>query len=328
MYIVLPRALFLPILVLAWAGTTELACQAQGLPNTNFGKFVHQPGDNQYEERAQRERHAPSASVQRVINQNQSAAAAAGQAAAAAAARPAWVPTPAPQMPDTSVQPIVSDEPIKPAGFPPLPDRPDLPVTSAWARAASGPPNMGGIANNSGGGDNGGFNRRVQGVHEHYYHYMPGACIKQSAQPASDSPGPGPSAAPSSGGGGGGGSSGGGGNAGGTHGYYKCGTPDSYAVSTNRRAPAASGEPGLNPRLDSVQRAEPPTPVVVSQPATQEISSQDLSLPDDDYNAQNPSTTNTKNRRMGQTVGRNAKRAMYRVGTRAFYTGTSLLHYH
>lgn len=85
------------------------------LPPTNMGKFVHTPGDNQYSDRTQLERH------------------------------PVYVPPPqphgggrmqlmrAPAGPkiDVSVEPISCDEPIAPALFPPFPDRLDLPISSS-----------------------------------------------------------------------------------------------------------------------------------------------------------------------------------------------------
>ena len=322
MNIVLPRFLFVPVLALGLSALYVPSCQAQALPNTNFGKFVHQPGDNQYEEKAQRERHAPPPQP-RVFMQGGG-----GGAQGAAAMRPVWVPTPAPRLPDISIEPIVADEPIKPAGFPPLPDRPDLPVTSAWARAASGAAGVGGSGDSGsgGGGNNGGFNRKLQGTHEHYNHYMPGACIKQDPHPASGDSGGSSSPSPSSSSS----SSSGGGNASGTHGYYKCTAPEYYGSNTGGASKQArpQGEPGLDSRLNGLQRPEAPTTVTVTQPTTQDVGSTDLSLPDDDYNSQNPNTQNGRGRRFGSRLQRNAQQVMFRAATPLLYGGGNMLRMH
>ncbi len=93
------------------------------LPPTNMGQFVHQPGDNQYTNQTQAERHGA------VMVPASSAVA---PAAAPSSPNVAYRPTPAAPKPDISLLPIVADEPIKPAGFPPLPDRLDLPDTRCW----------------------------------------------------------------------------------------------------------------------------------------------------------------------------------------------------
>lgn len=329
MYIVLPRASFVPILAIFASASFAAASYAQGLPNTNFGKFVHQPGDNQYEEKAQRERHSPPPAPRVFMPSG-------GGSVQSAQPRPAWVPTPAPRLPDTSVLPIVADEPIKPAGFPPLPDRLELPVAaSAWARANSAPA----AAQQGGGGGNN--MRRLQGVHEHYAHYLPGACMKQPAQQEA------PAAAPQGGGGSApayaaapqpAASGGGAPPSSPTHGYYKCGTPnaplgaaDYYSVNTGNSggqgAAVASREPRLNRRLDSIQRPEAPEPLVVNQTKTQEINSQDLSLPDDDYVNQNPRSRNTVGRQVGRGVRRAVRRTVYRTTNRMLYGGGGMLRF-
>src|SRR5262249_26079151 len=131
----------------------------------------------------------------------------------------------------------------------------------------------------------------------------------------------------------GGGSSGGGssgGNAGGTHGYYKCTTPEYYGSNTGGGGgrPRQSREPGLDPRRDGLQRPEAPTTVVVNQATTEEINSQDLSLPDDDYNAQNPSTKNGSGRRFGRSVVSRTRQTMYRVTRPLLYSGGGLMRMH
>src|SRR5271168_1063433 len=100
------------------------------LPPTNMGKYVHQPGDNQYTDQTQSERHGNAAVrpdlTGRPVVQHP-------------AVQYVLPPTPAPHRPDVSIEPIASDEPIPQAGFPPLPDRLDLPISnvSGWKSTAN-----------------------------------------------------------------------------------------------------------------------------------------------------------------------------------------------
>jgi hypothetical protein len=93
------------------------------LPPTNMGKFVHQPGDNQYSDATQRERHPVAPPPQ--FRQG---------------ARMMLMPAaPATPQVDVSIEPIACDEPIPIAGFPPLPDRLELPVQEggSWSSKKS-----------------------------------------------------------------------------------------------------------------------------------------------------------------------------------------------
>jgi hypothetical protein len=300
-YKVLPGLLFLAISY----GAANAPAEAQ-LPGTNMGKFVHQPGDNQYTPEVQAERHGAPAPVytQRAVPR-QSSASDSGSSSSA------YVPTPKPIRPDISLLPIVADEPVKPAGFPPLPDRLDLPVSSGWttkespwlAQAAprgssAGRPNLPDIS-------------QPTGVHQHYVHYQPGAFQtpqeRQQAQPSSgnfvsnsgsmqSAP-----AAPSS------------------HGYYKAG--DYYSVNTKNSAAAvpvsgtvqAIRQLGKEPRLgnDAPAQPEAPASVVVNQSTTE-----DLSLQDDEFNKQSPQAQNNSGRQMGRTL--------VNVGARTLYTGAMM----
>jgi hypothetical protein len=186
--------------------------------------------------------------------------------------------------------PIVTDEPIKAAGFPPLPDRFDLPVTTAWARASSAAPGSGSVGGNSGGYSAGPqYDPRPQGVHEHYVHYQAGATIPPSQQQQQTSQQPRSS------------------------GYYKCTTPgsDYYNVNTG----AQEKEPKLNSRLDAAQQPNAPTPVVVNQSTTQ-----DLSLPDDDFASHAPTTRNSKIKQTANSIGQTATYAIRNAATQASYS--------
>lgn len=177
------------------------------LPPTNMGKFVHQPGDNQYSEATQRERH-PVAPPQMMMQQGRMML---------MPARPA-----APQV-DVSIEPIACDEPIPIAGFPPLPDRLELPVQEggSWSNKKS--------SGGSSGGD--------VTFHQHYGHVpmssiakpktMPGAQREDSEEEGSDS-----------------GASSGGGSGGGV-GYYKARTaPVITRQGSNNYGGGSSGGSG------------------------------------------------------------------------------------
>lgn len=271
------------------------ASQAQGLPPTNYGKFVHQPGDNQYENSTQAQRHNPQPIPQ---------AAPVGQAASVPV-NPGWAPTPAPKLPDISIAPIVADEPIKPNGFPPLPDRLDLPMAGAWSRniqASGGIPSAkpsGPVFDGAGGA----IDRGPQGVHEHYVHYSPNACIPNDQMPGAQHQAQ--SIAQGS-----------------SRGYYRCAPPDVYSVgsgSAGRSAPQEQ-EPRLNSRLDGLKSPDAPTALELSQPTTQ-----DLSLPDDDYKQKSPSTRNTIGKQVSRGVQRAAYRTLYSTTSQFLYGGSSML---
>jgi hypothetical protein len=297
---------------------------AQGLPQTNYGKFVHKPGDNQYEYQAQHERHAPPPAPVHYAGRPMGGG---GGYGGGDGGGYTYHFAPAPVLPDTSIQPIISDEPIRPAGFPPLPDRLDLPSAAIWSR-----PSAQAVAQKAS------FDP-ILGVHEHYVHVMPGYKGKQEqqaqapasapaqtayggsdqncapaapAQPAFNNPPPAPQ----------------------THGYYKCGTPpslgsrsapsDYYGSNSGGAAPsagAASGvvrqrEPRLNGRNDVLQQPDAPAPLVVNQSTVQ-----DLSLPEDDQANQNPTTKNTGGKNVVRGFQRGVSNAVHRVESQMYYTG-------
>lgn len=197
------------------------------LPPTNMGKFVKQPGDNQYTPATQMTRHGTSycdtGGGEKVYYNGAPAAGGGGGGGRPMAAMPLL--TPPPRGPDVSIEAITAEEPIPPSGFPPLPRNLDLPFQPGLSASAGGgsgwtspPPQAGG-----GGGPSGPI-----GMHQHYAHYQPGAFKAGGTTPpaAPGAPpggyyggGPGMGADPSVG------ASGGGGYGSGS-GYYKVRTPD------------------------------------------------------------------------------------------------------
>lgn len=262
------------------------------LPPTNMGKFVHQPGDNQYSNQTQSERHpvAPPPPPP-VMHGPPGGAGPSG-----------YVPVPRQPKPDVSLEPIAADEPVVQPGFPPLPDRLDLPVSTGWASARlggggggyGGPGGGGGYASPAGGGGPSGP-PRPSGVHEHYVHYDPTAFIPQSAQQGGSQ------------------SSNAGNSQGvaGSRGYYKA--QQAPMPGTDRYAMGAGGsrEPRLNPNNDQGAAPDAPTPVTLNQTRTQ-----DLSLPDDDFSyKQPPSATNKFMKNLyRRTVQRQAQN-LYSMGS-------------
>lgn len=230
---------------------------SQGLPPTNMGKFVHQPGDNQYAQQAQNERHgAPP-----VMN------APAPVSNGGSGGYQGWQPTPAPHRPDISLEPIAADEPIPPKEFPPMPEKIDLPIVqTSWSGGGGG-----GYGGPSPGMAQGGAPQPT-GVHQHYQHYDAGAFIPQNQGGGGGGQGPAP---------------------GQTHGYYKANTPNTDFYSSAQGGSGAGLTPseqalkrmGREPRMhgDGAPSADAPQPVVVNQATTQ-----DLSLPDDDFNIRSP----------------------------------------
>jgi hypothetical protein len=200
----------------------------QGLPPVVMGKTVKQPGDNQYMPQAQLDRHGnyvdrtgTNSSV--FISKPGGGGGPVGgggmiQAGGVTINPMILMYSPAPKV-DVTLEPISTDEPVPPAGFPPLPDRIQLPVAlgapssgggsgGSWSSGGGGGgSNGGGGGGGSGGGGNGGF----EGVHQHYIHMAPGSY--------------------QNGGGGGGNGGGGGGGGGGAN----------YAADPN------AAVPGFNP---------------------------------------------------------------------------------
>ncbi|MBS1954917.1 MAG: hypothetical protein JST89_12065 [Cyanobacteria bacterium SZAS-4] len=265
------------------------------LPPTNMGKWVHQPGDNQYGQSAQNSRHALPPQMTAPV-----------QTGGGGGGYVGWTPAPRPYKPDVSLDPIAADEPVPPAGFPPLPDRLDLPVQSSWAGGGGRGGWGGGGGGNSYGGASapgmsggGSSGPQFSGSHQHYNHYEPGS-FGQSA----------------------------------SHGYYKANTPpppgSDYYASGSGGGPGTGGaapseaemalrrmgkEPKLNNKNDVAGTPEAPQPVVVNQATTQ-----DLSLPEDDFAYQKPGQNNT----MGKRLGRSVKRAVLRpLNSAGSYAGIS-----
>lgn len=323
-------------------GVWSLAPAHAQLPPVNMGKAVHQPGDNQYNVQAQQERHhnyidrtGPGASV--YINGGPPGA---GRGMVPLGVAPMGqmvvnsmklMYTNTPKV-DISIEPIATDEPVPPSGFPPLPDHVMLPIAqsmgTSWAAGAGGGRGAGGA-----GGGGGGGGPVFQGVHQHYQHFKPGSFQNHD-----------------SGGGGGGGyvgdpnaavpgmSDGGGGGGGGavasdgssSHGYYKCktapsphnggGATDVFATGSGPggfappRYTGASSKDlkklGKAPKLDDKQdekagAPEAPEAAIVSQ--SQPV---DLSLPDDEF-VSRYGAKDTAAKRFGRRVGRTVQSQIF-----------------
>lgn len=323
------RLMLMPVVALA--ALIPLAPAQAQLPPTNMGKFVHQPGDNQYTQATQEQRHGNNSYVDTMgthsVIRNPAQAGGGGGGGGGYSGAPAYIcAPPPPKGPDISVEPITADEPIPLPGFPPMPMALDLPVTPGYAGAGSpagswfknGSPGGGG-----GGGGNGGTGGGYQGSHQHYGHFSPGAFVQGKGSGGGGGEGP----PPDMGGGGGGGYQGGGG------GYsnapqksgYRVGTPppigrnnDTFAVSNGGTGKGATAAPtpsyaggsgrdikalGKAPELEGEASAgapEAPSPVLVNQSR-----SQDLSLPDDDFVSNN--FKDDKGKRFIKNVGKRGK---------------------
>ncbi len=227
------------------------------LPPTNMGKYVHQPGDNQYDRAAQQERHGQPAPVMApVVNQG----------GGGGGGGNGWVPTPRIPKPDISLEPIVADEPIVAAGFPPMPERVDLPISGGWGRAGGG--GYGGAGGGGGGGSSG--PPMPTGTHQHYNHYDPGAFIQNKTTNSSNKV----NTAPMPGG----------------------RVAEQFSAAGNGGNMMSGGiEPRLNPANDRAMPTEAPTAVTIKQSTTQ-----DLSLPDDDFSYKNQNKQNGGNRYLKQ----------------------------
>lgn len=310
------------------------------LPPVNWGKTVHGPGDNQYIDHGEQQkmRHPPNTTP---INPHLiiTGPRLGGGGGGGGGEAPAWRPTPKPPRPDISLQPIPADEPVAPPGFPPLPDRIDLPgvdMTTAMSfnaqsggggggggapppnpfqgskqgyghyapGAFSGMPQRGMPVTGGDGGGGGGPGPGDVSFHQSYGHVAPGAFVQRPAQSASSS------SAPSQG----------------SVGYYKCGTEphpgrplstspmqDTFGSDGGAKPPAYTGastqdiqklgnEPKLNDRLNGSNAApDAPTAVQINQASTQ-----DLSLPDDDFTRRPPN-------KAGQFMGRQLRQMTNRA---------------
>lgn len=112
----------------------------EGLPPTNIGPHVGQPGDRIYTPAGQLQRHSDGryfdktgTNVTGPIDIFQPSS----QVPGASAAPPPQPYKPAPRLrqPDVSIEPIVSDEPIPQPGFPPMPMSLDLPLNRSEVKA-------------------------------------------------------------------------------------------------------------------------------------------------------------------------------------------------
>lgn len=153
-----PLPVLIPITLSVLCGAGSPAAWGQNLPPVNMGKFVGQPGDNQYSGAGQAARHAPAPTV-------------------ANNARPmGYMGTPAPKRPDISLEPIAAAEPIPGPGFPPMPMMLDFPGASGSSAGSAPARNYtGAYPPASSSGANSGRGPSPTGVHQHYAHYQPGA---------------------------------------------------------------------------------------------------------------------------------------------------------
>lgn len=274
------------------------------LPPTNMGKFVHKPGDNQYGSQAQKLRHPPQ--PVRTVSRPVMGGGGGGASYRYRKTRPK-------PKPDISLQAIPADEPIAPAGFPPLPEAVDIPGVERTNGLTA-------INNSSYSKSYGGGSSRpnpYQGSKQGYKHYSPGAFLpqKQSSPPMGGGDSMHqhykhvPTQSSSSG-----------------VGYYKAKSAplpsrtETFSTQggpgTGTGANAAAGGPSIGKALKGLGREpkledrvygntgsapEAPTPVQINQAATQ-----DLSLPDDDF----------KYRRPPSATGRFMKNTVKRIGNR------------
>ncbi|MBS2007786.1 MAG: hypothetical protein JST01_12140 [Cyanobacteria bacterium SZAS TMP-1] len=256
------------------------------LPPVNMGKFVHQPGDNQYSSATQQDRHGGGNGYQVINPSPQQVQGPSG-----------WTRT-YKQKPDISLEPIVCDEPIAQAGFPPLPDSLDLPGLRGASFGSAG---MGG---SRGGGYGGGYGNGgsapgmggpgIPENHSGYHQYQPGA-FKQGNKTGKGaelySSHDGASSPPSGGGGGGG-----------------------YSNAQGQLSRMGK-EPTLSDRGNPDAAPEAPQAVQVNQATTQ-----DLSLPDDQQNGGNKRKSQSQAgrtlKRMGRQMTRQITRPLYSMPIR------------
>jgi hypothetical protein len=137
--------------------------QAQ-LPPVNMGKFVHQPGDNQYSTSTQQNRHGGGGGGYQVVAPNPQQVSGGG-----------WTPVHK-NKPDISLEPIVCDEPIARPGFPPVPDSLELPGIRGGGSFMSG--GAGGAGGGYGGGGAPGMAPSAPSRHQGYDTYQPGSFTK------------------------------------------------------------------------------------------------------------------------------------------------------
>ena len=158
----LSSCLLIPVLALSFSICIKDAC-AQ-LPPTTWSKTVHTPGDNQYGGEQQGMRH-PVNNIP--INPNL-------RVSGPAPVSTNYQKAPSAPKPDISLQPIPADEPIVPSDFPPLPTGLDLPGVMATT-AGTFSSSYGGSSSSGGGG---GGAPSFQGKKQGYGHFAPGAFEK------------------------------------------------------------------------------------------------------------------------------------------------------
>ncbi|MBX9674683.1 MAG: hypothetical protein K2X70_14645 [Candidatus Obscuribacterales bacterium] len=238
------------------------------LPPVNMGKFIHQPGDNQYSSQTQQARHGAPGAGAPVIQQPMV------QMRPMARTQPKA---------DISLDPVVCDEPVPKSNFPPLPDRLDLPgMIASTSGASSSRPGGGGFSSTYGGGSSGitigsptGGPIQIESK-QGYQRVAPGAFApprtfgkKQDASSSGD--------------------------------VYSSG--DGSAMSdTQRQLKQLGREPGL--AKTEAAAPEAPQAVQVNQSSTQ-----DLSLPDDEYK-------NRGSARSQSQAGKVLKNVTRRAGSR------------
>jgi len=331
------------------------------LPPTNMGKYVHQPGDNQYSPETQAERHSPVYPA-RVPVTNPVVISVPQQQQQERPPAP-FHPVPAPRRPDYSLQPISCDEPLKPPGFPPLPDRLDFSNVVGFDRVdgftALGQSGSGSAARATSKGP-----ARPEGVYEHYLHYDPRAFVPDSdhgltalgqsgsgttsgsgAQAASTqvtSKGPtGPEGTfehylhyparafvPDS-------------DLGHNHNVYKVTTPgsDYYNVNSPNSAPSSMADSTAQPAFQSAAgnalksmgpqprllRDQPVQPAAPSPVTVNQAVTQDLSLPEDQFSSGQAVSQNTTGKRVAQRTGQLMNRVVNQVVNQGAGTATSMI---
>lgn len=259
------------------------------LPPVNMGRWVHQPGDNQYSTETQQGRHgggpAPAA-VAAPVN--------------IPLATPGWRPTPKPRRDDISLLPVVCDEPVPASGFPPMPDGLDLPGLRGGSTFRGSGGGMGGGGGNfsssyGGGGGGGGSVQLGQpgGISvsksQGYTSVTPGAFVQKKTPYGN------------------GNNSGGGGD------YYSSG-PAARRSSGGSGAESELRRLGKEPSLsDKGYAAAPETPTAVQ---VNQATSQDLSLPDDEMQYAGKNRSQSQGSKIfNRTVGRMGSRMLNSINS-------------
>lgn len=281
----------LRLMVVAVCGATALsslllsAPAGAQLPPVNMGRWVHQPGDNQYSTDTQQQRHGggPAPVVNVPVN--------------IPLATPGWRPTPKPRRDDISLLPVVCDEPVPPAGFPPMPDQLDLPGIRGGS-IMRGAPSMGGgnFSSSYGGVGGGGGSVQIGGgmpagagevrQSQGYTTTAPGAFVQRKT----------PYGRANNGGGGD---------------VYASG--DGAAPVRSSAAQDALRRLGKEPSLDDKGRTaapEAPSAVQVNQ-----ATSQDLSLPDDEMQLSGRKSSSQGSKIFNRTIGRMGNRMLNQINS-------------